>query len=117
MRVAQIGLAGLLCASFMLIGLAKVSGLPASLVVRDRVGVPPRLWTVIGLLEILGAFGVVVGAFAAPGLGVAAAVGLAVLSAGAAVSHLRVHDAPAAVAAPVVLGVLAAVEAALLLTG
>jgi len=116
-RFAEIGLAVVLCASFMLLGIAKVSGLPASLAVRDHLGVGPSLWTVIGVLEVLGAFGVVVGAFAAPELGVVAAGGLAALSVGAVVSHLRRHDTVAAVAPPVVLGVLAMTETVLLLTG
>jgi len=115
-RVLEICLGVALCAAFMLIGLAKVLAIPASLSLRDRVGVPPALWTGIGVLEVLGAFGVVIGAFAAPGLGAAAAVGLTLVCVGAVVAQLRVRDAFVALVPPLVLGVMAVGEALLLAT-
>lgn len=116
MRVLEICLAVVLCAAFMLIGLAKVLAIPASLSLRDRVGVPSALWAGIGVLEVLGAFGVIIGAFAAPGLGAAAAVGLTMVCAGAVVAQVRVHDAFVTLVPPLVLGLLAVVEALLLAT-
>jgi uncharacterized membrane protein YphA (DoxX/SURF4 family) len=83
-------------------GAAKVADVKQLLMVRDRLGVPSRLWTFIGVLEIAAAAGLVVGIWV-PALGVAAAAGLVLLTAGAIVVHARVRDplqdlAPAAIA-------------------
>ncbi|MBV9515619.1 MAG: DoxX family protein [Mycobacteriaceae bacterium] len=89
----------------------KLLGAPQSLAIRDHLGVTPMLWRVIGVLELAGVVGVLVGLLWRP-IGVAAAIGLALLSVGAVAFHLRASDrwvktAPAAVA--VVLAVAAAV--------
>jgi len=91
----------LLGLAFIVVGLAQLQGLASSTAVRDRLQVPPRLWGAIGVAELVAAAGLVVGVFAIPGLAVAALVGLAVLTAAAAVSHLRVSDLPGAVPAVV----------------
>jgi hypothetical protein len=110
----EIVLAVVLCASFMVIGLAKLMSIPFSLVVRDRVRMGPTTWKAIGAAEVAGAFGVVIGAFAAPGLGVAASCGLALVGFGAFARHVQVRDTTTAMVPPVVLGLVAVVEAILL---
>ncbi len=84
-------------------GAIKIFGLPVSLRIRDRLGVPATLWRAIGLLEWVGAAGLLVGLWV-PMVGVAAAVGLSALMLGAVASRLRVHDSAATIA--VDLGVL-----------
>ena len=59
---------------------------------RDHVAVAAALWRVIGALELAAAAGLVAGLFN-PALGVAAAIGVSLLVAGAVVAHLRVDDA------------------------
>jgi len=59
---------------------------------RDHVAVAAALWRVIGALELAAAAGLVAGLFN-PALGVAAAIGVSLLLAGAVVAHLRVDDA------------------------
>jgi hypothetical protein len=113
-RFVEIALAVVLCASFMVIGLAKLMSAPFSLVVRDRVRMGPVVWKAIGAAEVAGAFGVVIGAFAAPNLGAAAAGGLALVGLGALARHVQVRDSAVAMIPPAVLGVLAIVEASLL---
>lgn len=80
----------------------------------STVGVPPKVLPLLAAAEIAGAVGLIVGFFWWP-IGVAAAVGVVLYFVGAVIAHLRVKDvknvAPAAV-----LGVLAVVELALLLT-
>ena len=114
MRFAELALAVVLCASFMVIGLAKLMSVPFSLAVRDRVRMGPVAWKVIGAAEVTGAFGVAIGAFAAPGLGAVAAVALAMVALGAFVRHVQVRDSVAAMLPPAVLCLLAIVEAVLL---
>jgi hypothetical protein len=80
-----------LAALFAFASAIKLFGVPRSLAIRDHLGVSPALWRVIGLLELAGVVGVLVGLAWAP-IGVAAAVGLALLSAGAVASHVRASD-------------------------
>ena len=56
--------------------------------IRDSLDVPPGLWRVIGVLEWLGAAGVVIGLAYGP-LGVLASIALAGLLVGAMVTRLR----------------------------
>jgi len=88
---------------FVMIGLAKVQELPASAAVRDRVGVSPALWRTLGVVELVAAAALVVGAIALPALAMTALVGLALLTGTAVVAHLRVSDRPGAVPAAVLM--------------
>jgi hypothetical protein len=104
--VATVALAAL----FLAAAGAKLAGAAPSVSIRDHLGVPARLWRVIGLLEAAGVAGIVLGLRIWP-LGVAAAGGLALMSVGAIASHVRVHDkgratAPAVLAVVIALAVL-----------
>lgn len=78
---------------FAATGTVKLVSLPASLRIRDHLGLSAGLWKVTGALEIAGALGMLVGLWLPP-LGVAAAGCLAALMTGAVVSRLRVRDSP-----------------------
>jgi DoxX-like family len=90
----------------------KLLGVRQSLEIRDHLGVSPALWRVIGALELAGVVGVLVGLAWAP-IGIAAAIGLALLSVGAVVFHIRVSDGIAKTV-PAVLGIVLAVATAIL---
>ena len=83
-----------------------------SLAIRDHLGVKPAQWRMIGILELAGVAGVLVGLAWAP-IGVAAAIGLSLLALGAIVFHGRVPDS-AADTAPAVIGLGLAVATAIL---
>jgi hypothetical protein len=90
----------------------KISPGKDSLALRDRLGAPERLWAAVGIPEALAALGLVAGLWWPP-LGVAAAVGVVLLMAGAVVMHLRVRFLGAALAPPVGVLVVAVGVAAL----
>lgn len=73
----------------------KLTGHPASLEKREHHGLSAARWRQIGALELMGVVGVLIGLAVAP-VGVAAAVGLALVSAGAIVAHRRAGDGLAA---------------------
>jgi DoxX-like family len=102
----------LLAALFAFAGLIKLFGVRQSLAIRDHLGVKPVQWRVIGLLELAGVAGVLAGLAWVP-LGVAAAIGLALLVLGAIVFHVRASDCVADVA-PAVIGLGLAVATAIL---
>jgi len=80
----------------------KATGASSSMELRDRLAVPPTLWSTIGVLELFAALGLLAGLLVA-WLGVAAAAGVALLMAGAVIAHLRRHIAGAALTPPAVL--------------
>lgn len=90
----------------------KLLGVARSVAIRDHLGISPQLWKAIGGLELAGVVGVLAG-LAWPPIGVAAAIGLALLSVGAVASHLRAQDGAADIAPAVVAIVLAVVTAVL----
>ncbi len=81
-------LAIVVAATFVFTGGIKLFNVPASLEIRDRLEVPQPLWRVIGVLEWLGAAGVLIGLAYRP-LGLLAAIALAGLLVGAIVTRLR----------------------------
>jgi DoxX-like protein len=97
---------------FIFSSLIKLVGVGQSLAIRDHLGVTPTQWRVIGLLELVGAAGVLAGLAWAP-IGIAAAVGLALLMLGAISFHVRASDS-AADTAPAVIGLGLAVATAIL---
>jgi DoxX-like family len=109
---AEVIVTALLAALFGFAGLIKIAGLRQSLAIRDHLGVQPAQWRTIGLLELAGVAGVLVG-LAWPPIGVAAAVGLALLVLGAIVFHVRASDTVADTA-PAVIGLGLAVATAIL---
>ncbi|MCZ3389501.1 MAG: hypothetical protein LH645_10385 [Actinomycetia bacterium] len=86
MQLLAVGLSLLLTLLAVIIGLAKVQRLPASLQIRDRSGIAPGLWTASGWIELVAAGFLVVGVFAALGV---AAVAAGVLSLSYAAFALR----------------------------
>jgi DoxX-like family len=88
----------------------KATSASSSMELRDRLAVPPPLWSTIGALEVCAALGLLAG-LAVAWLGVAAAVGVALLMAGAVIAHLRQHIAGAALTPPAVLFVVAVAAA------
>jgi DoxX-like family len=113
--ITKVVVTALLAALFGFAGLIKVVGLRQSLAIRDHLGVQPARWRVIGLLELSGVAGVLVGLLWAP-IGVAAAIGLALLVLGAIVFHVRASDS-AADTVPAVIGLGLAVATAILQWG
>lgn len=92
----------LTAALFLAAGGMKLAGLPMSLESRDHFGIDPGRWRLIGLLEVAGAVGALIGLALRP-LGIAALIGLVMTSIGAIATHRRAADppsdtAPAAVA-------------------
>jgi DoxX-like family len=109
---AKVIVTALLAALFGFAGLIKLFGVRQSLAIRDHLGVKPAQWRVIGVLELAGVTGALVGLGWAP-IGVAAAIGLSLLSLGAIVFHGRASDS-ATDTAPAVIGLGLAVAAAIL---
>jgi DoxX-like protein len=99
---------------FLATAAGKLTGYAASLEIRDHLAIPALRWQQIGLLEVAGALGVLIGLALRP-LGIAAAAGLVLLSLGAIATHVRAGDKPAA-ALPAVAA-LALAAAALVLQG
>jgi hypothetical protein len=112
--IATVVVTILLALLFAFASSIKLVGARQSLEVRDHLGVTPTLWRVIGALELAGVVGVLVGLAWAP-LGVAAAIGLALLSVGAVAYHVRASDG-FVLMAPAVLAIVLAVATAILQT-
>jgi DoxX-like family len=114
MVLASVIVTVLLAILFTFSSSIKLLGARQSLAIRDHLGVTPVLWRVIGLLELAGVIGVLAGLAWAP-IGVAAAIGLALLSVGAVAFHVRASDGFAKTA-PAVIAILLAVATAVLQT-
>jgi hypothetical protein len=110
-ELLAVGLSLLLTLVAVVIGMAKVQHLPASLEVRDRAGIAPGLWTGSGWVELVAAAVLVVGIFAVHEAAAAAAVVLAVSYAAFAMRQLA-RRLPVAVALPGLVLVLLAGGAA-----
>ncbi len=104
----------LLAALFTFSSSIKLLGVSKSLAIRDHLGVSPIQWRMIGALELAGVAGVLAGLLWAP-IGIAAAIGLTLLSIGAIAFHVRASDRIAETA-PAVIGVALAVATAVLHT-
>jgi hypothetical protein len=99
---------------FLAAAAGKLTGHAEFVAIRDHLAIPAVRWQRIGLLEVAGAFGVLIGIALRP-LGIAAAAGLVLLSLGAIATHVRAGDQPAA-ALPA-FAALALAAAALVLQG
>jgi hypothetical protein len=113
--IAKAVVTALLAALLGFAGLIKVVGVAQSLEVRDHLGVKPAQWRMIGALELAAVAGVLAG-LAWPPIGIAAAVGAALLLLGAIGFHARASDS-AADTAPAVIGLGLAVATAILEMG
>lgn len=109
MFVVTIILAVLLALAFAGSGLQKLTSAKMMVEGAAHLGIPYSRYRVIGVLEILAAIGLIVGLWVAA-LGIAAAVGLVLLMAGALVFHLRAGDKIGQFGPALALGVLALVE-------
>ena len=96
-------LAGVLVVAFAAAGAAKLAAVPAMRARAAHVGFSVAAYRRIGLLEILGVLGLLVGALL-PVIGVLAAAGLLLLLGGAMIAHLRSGDGPRELAPALVLG-------------
>jgi hypothetical protein len=101
-----------LAALFTFSSLIKLFGVKQSLAIRDHLHVQPMQWRLIGLLELAGVAGVLAG-LKWPPIGVAAAIGLALLMLGAIGFHVRASD-KIADTAPSIIGLGLAVATAIL---
>ena len=106
MRAAQIALAVTLSVVFLPLGVAKIAAVPFMRQAAAHLGMSPGRYRVIGALEVAGVIGLLLGMVASP-LGVAAAIGLALLMAAAAGAHLRHGDPPVRALPAVVLAMAA----------
>ena len=104
----------LLAALFTFSSSIKLLGVQKSLAIRDHLGVSPMQWRVIGGLELAGVAGALAGLVWAP-IGIAAAIGLALLSIGAVAFHLRASDRIADMV-PAVIGIALGAATAVLHT-
>jgi hypothetical protein len=100
-------LAALLVLAFAALGTAKLAAVPAMRAKAEHVGFSVTAYRRIGFMEVLGVVGLLVGAFV-PVIGALAAVGLLLLLAGAAVTHLRNGDGIRDIAPAIILGLVTA---------
>ena len=114
MDTATVIVTVLLAVLFTFSASIKLLGVSRSLAIRDHLGVKPLQWRLIGACELAGVAGVLIGLLWPP-LGIAAAIGLALLSVGAIAFHLRASDG-AADTAPAVIGIALAAATAVLHT-
>ena len=117
MELLAVALSLLLTLLAVIIGMAKVQRLPASLQVRDRAGISAGVWTASGWLELVAAAFLVVGIFAAHEVAAAAAVVLALSYAAFALRQLTRRLPLAAVLPAGVLVVLSLASAAAIVAG
>lgn len=114
MDTATVVVTILLAALFTFSASIKLLGVAKSLEIRDHLGVKPLQWRLIGACELAGVAGVLVGLMWSP-IGIAAAIGLAVLTIGAIAYHVRKSDRVADLA-PAVIGVVLSLALAVLHT-
>ena len=98
-------LAGLMVVAFAAAGSAKLAAVPAMRARAEHVGFSVAAYRRIGLLEVLGVLGLLVGAFV-PIIGALAGAGLLMLLGGACIAHLRNGDGLRELAPAVVLGLV-----------
>lgn len=98
-------LASILAATFFAFGMAKLLAVPSMRARAAHVGFSTDAYRWIGLLEVAGAAGLLIGA-ASPLLRALAALGLLMLLAGAVLTHSRVKDGIKDMVPALVLGCL-----------
>ncbi|MFF7980588.1 DoxX family protein [Streptomyces sp. NPDC007901] len=100
---------------FLPLGLAKLASAPFMRQAAAHLGMSVRLYRVVGAMEVAGVAGLLTGLTWTP-LGVAAATGLALLMAAAAVIHLRHGDPPVRAVPAAVLALISLTYAATAMT-
>lgn len=114
MELAAVALSVLLGMALIVMGLAKLQGLPATRQIRDRLAVPPTVWRVMGGAEMLAAAGLIVGSLANTNMAISGAV-LGILSVGTLLAfQVRAREPFAFLVPAVALLALAVVDIALL---
>ena len=107
MTLAAAILAVLLALIFFALGTAKILALPRMRELATEAGFSVAAYRRIGVLEVAGAVGLLIG-LAVPLIGALAGAGLLLLLAGAVVVHLRKGDGPQKYAPAAVCGLLVA---------
>ncbi|OEJ23479.1 invasion protein [Streptomyces agglomeratus] len=110
MNTAQVTTVVVLVLIFLPLGVAKLAALPVMRRAAAHLGMSPNVYRVVGALELAAVVGLLAG-LAATALAVAAAIGLALLMAGAAVAHLRHGDPPVRALPAAVLALVASAYA------
>ncbi|MGH2901781.1 MAG: DoxX family protein [Solirubrobacteraceae bacterium] len=105
---------GLTVALFAFSSAIKIAGLRRSLQVRDHIGIAPDAWRTIGMLELAGAAGILLGLAVWLPIGCAAAFGLLLVGIGAAMAHRRVGDGVGPIATALAAAALALLSLVLL---
>jgi uncharacterized membrane protein YphA (DoxX/SURF4 family) len=113
--VSIIVLSILLAVAFIGAGVSKLTGQSAMRDAATHFGITWERYRLIGVLEVAGAAGVLLG-LAVTALGALAALGLTLLMIAALATHRRASDPPAQMAPATVLGLLSAITAALYLS-
>src|SRR3954447_12138280 len=93
---------------YLAAGFSKAIAAPRSVAQAAELKIGPRSYQLIGIVELFGGAGVVIGLWL-PQLGIAAGIGLGLMMIGAIVAHLRVGQSPKR-AAPALLGAALAVS-------
>jgi hypothetical protein len=101
-----------LAAVLALSAVRKIRPATGSAALRDRLGVPPAVWSAVAIPETLAAVGLVAG-LCFPPLGIAAAAGVVLLMAGAVLVHFGAKVWGLALAPPIAVAGLAVATAAL----
>jgi hypothetical protein len=107
MNVSPLLVAAPVAVVFAALGAAKILAVPPMRIRATHLGFSVAAYRAIGILEVAGAIGVLVGV-AAPVFGGVAGAALLLLLAGALVAHLRNGDSPRHVVPALVAGVLVA---------
>lgn len=108
MSVATLVISIPLALMFGAVGTMKVLGHPAMVENAQHLGFSAGSFRILGLLELAGAAGLLIGLAVLP-LGIAAGVGLVLLMIGGAILHVRASDPVKAAAPAVVFGALTVV--------
>ncbi len=108
MGIATVVLSILLAAAFAMAGASKIAGVAQMRESATHLKVPWSQYRLIGVAEVAGAAGLLIG-LAVHFLGALAAICLALLMAGAVLFHRRASDPPAAMAPAAALLVLSLV--------
>jgi uncharacterized membrane protein YphA (DoxX/SURF4 family) len=94
--------------AFLASGIPKIIRHPEMVNRAEHIGFTANTYVLIGLLEVAGAGGLVLGLVWLPLLGIAAGIGLMLLMFLGALAHIRNGDKPPVYAPALVLGLLSA---------